>query len=254
MADGKGGNKGGALPGLGGFAGNMPGGFSRPTVVPGMGMGFGNAQGFKLPSQQPAQPRKPYRHARTLDGKPIRLVPDFITEDERARLYDFVSRPNAPWETYLPKDNVWHGRMINPRSMPPKILSLMEAIRKRVVAHVKADYEITDPVYADTLQLVRWRPGDNQSPHADCEEPDGRPNSTPWRAFASIIYLNDEYEGGGIHFPDLGLRPEIKPRTLAYFPSTNKYKHGVEAITSGRRFTFSCFYTFDESRHDGHAV
>lgn len=242
--------QGGGLPGLGGFGGSIP----RPTVLPGVSLGFSAQQTYQPRAAAQSKPAEPYRHARTLNGKPIGLVPDFITEQERKTLLAFASAPDAPWETYLPKTDVWHGRMINPRSMPPRILSVMEKIRKRTASHIKNHYEITDPVYADTLQLVRWRPGDNQSAHADCEEPDGRPNSTPWRAFASIIYLNDEYEGGGIYFPERGLKPEIKPRTLAYFPSTNNYKHGVEAITSGLRYTFSCFYTFDESRHDGHPV
>ncbi|MCK0128720.1 2OG-Fe(II) oxygenase [Erythrobacter sp. F6033] len=238
-------NMGGGLPGL---VGNL----ARPTVLPGMAS---NVPG-QINVQSAPRPKSAdeVRHARTLNGKPIGLVPDFITEEERATLYDYASDFNAPWETYLPESDVWHGRMINPRSMSPNILKLMEKIRKRTVAHIKADYEIDDPVYADTLQLVRWRPGDNQKPHADCEEPDGRPNGTPWRAFASIIYLNDGYEGGGIHFPDRKLKPEIKPRMLAYFPSTNSYRHGVEAITSGLRYTFSCFYTFDPRRHDGHPV
>lgn len=208
--------------------------------------GLGN--GVAVPTVAPA------RHASSLNGQDIGLAYDFITEGERKQLLHFASAADAPWETYLPKNDVWHGRMINPRSMPPKVLKLMEKIRRRAAKHIKADYGITDPVYADTLQLVRWRPGDEQGAHADCEEPDGRPNETPWRAFASIIYLNDEYEGGQIYFPKLGLRPELKPRLLAYFPSTANYLHGVEPITAGVRYTFSCFYTFDPRRHDGHSV
>lgn len=231
--------------GLPGFSGNM----QAPTVLPGMSSNAAVILTNKAPETKAAVD---VRHASSLNGKPIGLVPDFITETERARLYAYASNKDAPWETYLPKSDVWHGRMINPRSMSGGIFKLMQKIRQRTIAHIKADYEITDRVFADTLQLVRWRPGDNQAAHADCEEPDGRPNSTPWRAFASIIYLNDEYEGGGIYFPERGLKPEIEPRMLAYFPSTNQYLHGVEAVTSGRRFTMSCFYTFDERRHDGH--
>ncbi|PZT89856.1 MAG: hypothetical protein DI637_05765 [Citromicrobium sp.] len=214
---------------------------SNPGSFPGLGRPGGNAMA-------------PARHASSLNGKAIGLAYDFITEAERKQLLHFAKSPEAPWETYLPKSDVWHGRMINPRSMPPKILKLMEKIRRRSAKHIKADYGITDPVYADTLQLVRWRPGDDQAAHADCEEPDGKPNQTPWRAFASIIYLNDEYEGGQIYFPKRDLRPELKPRLMAYFPSTAHYLHGVEPITAGLRYTFSCFYTFDPRRHDGHSV
>ncbi|WP_299191990.1 2OG-Fe(II) oxygenase [uncultured Erythrobacter sp.] len=200
------------------------------------------------------KPDETYRDARSLDGQPIGLVPDFITEAERLRLLKFASGVDAPWETYLPKSDVWYDRMINPRSMPGPILKLMVAIRKRATKRICKHYGITEKVYADTLQLVRWRPGDNQKPHADCEEPDGLPNRTPWRAFASIIYLNDEYEGGGIYFPDRKLKPEIKPNMLAFFPSTNHYRHGVEAVTSGLRYTISTFYTFNPAHHDGNPI
>ena len=210
---------------------------------------------FSMLGAAPAQPKvAPARHASSVNGKSIGLAYDFITEGERKQLLHFVRSADAPWETYLPVGDVWRDRMINPRGVPTKLLKLMEKIRRRTARHIMADYGITDPVYADTLQLVRWRPGDNQAAHADCEEPDGRPNQTPWRAFASIIYLNDEYEGGQIYFPKHGLRPELKPRLLAYFPSTAEYLHGVEPITSGIRYTFSCFYTFDPRYHDGHSV
>lgn len=190
------------------------------------------------------------KSARDLVGKPVGVKEDFITPEEQAALLDYVKRDDASWETYLPENNVWYARMINPRGMPADVLQTMGQIRQRAAAYIKSFYEITDPVYADTLQLVRWRVGDEQAPHADCEEPDGRPNPFPWRAFASIIYLNDDFEGGEIHFPTLGLRPIIKPRMLAFFPSTRDYLHGVTKVTSGTRYTHSCFYTFDPANHD----
>ncbi|WP_165961084.1 2OG-Fe(II) oxygenase [Qipengyuania sediminis] len=191
------------------------------------------------------------RTARSLAGKPIGLVPDFISDGERKQLLHHARMPQARWNTRLSPDDVWYARMIDPIDMPDKLLKLMAKIRRRAARHIAADYGITQALYADTLQLVRWRPGDSQAPHADCEEPDGRPNQFPWRAFASIIYLNDEFEGGRIHFPGLGLEPEISPGTLAYFPSTADYLHGVTEVTSGLRYTMSCFYTFDPAHHDG---
>lgn len=193
-------------------------------------------------------------NCRSLTGKPIGLEEDFITDGERKQLMYFASADKAPWEYELPEGDVWNGRMINPKNMPPKVLKLMGKIRKRAARHIKKFYGIEQPVYADTLQLVRWRPGDKQAPHADAEQPNGTPNEFPWRAFASIIYLNDEYEGGAIHFPTIGLEPPIKPRTLAFFPSSAHYLHGVREITGGMRYTFSCFYTFDQTQHDGHPV
>ncbi len=191
------------------------------------------------------------RTARSLSGKPIRLVEDFISEGERKQLLLHVRSPQSKWNERLRPDDVWYSRMIDPIDMPPKLLALMGKIRRRAARHIARDYGITEPLYADTLQLVRWRPGDKQAAHADCEQPDGRPNQFPWRAFASIIYLNDEFEGGRIHFPKLGLEPPIKPRMMAYFPSTADYLHGVTEVAAGMRYTHSCFYTFDPAHHDG---
>lgn len=232
--------------------GSSGGALPKPTVLPGMSGGQPGAVPLVIPAKKTAPTR--VRHARTLNGNPIGLVPEFISEKERAQLVAYASRKDASWETYLPESDVWHGRMINPRSMPAKILKTMQRIRKRTARHIVEHYQIDQPIYGDTLQLVRWRPGDKQAAHADCEQPDGRPNQTLWRAFASIIYLNDEYEGGAIHFPKHGFTPDVAPRTLAYFPSTAQYLHGVEEVTAGIRYTMSCFYTFDPARHDGHAV
>lgn len=194
------------------------------------------------------------RQAASLNGKPVRVVEDFLSPDEREALLDFARRPDAPWALDGDPGDTWYGRMIHPFSMPADILSLMERIRTRAARHIKADYGIEERVFSDTLQLVRWRPGDMQHPHADCEHLDGRPHPFPWRAFASIIYLNDEYEGGQIHFPGLGLRPHTPPGAIAYFPSTREYVHGVEAVTAGTRYTLASFYTFDERQADPYAV
>lgn len=207
-----------------------------------------------LPPQVRTREGNTVRTARSLGGKRIGMVEDFITEGERKQLLHHARLPGARWNTRLDAKDVWYGRMIDPVDMPDKILKLMAKIRRRAARHIAADYGITEPLYADTLQLVRWRPGDAQAPHADCEQPDGRPNQFPWRAFASIIYLNDDFEGGRIHFPKLGLEPPIKPGMIAYFPSTADYLHGVTEVTSGMRYTMSCFYTFDPAHHDGYRL
>ncbi len=221
---------------------------------PQMQMRIGSTASRSLPPLVRTRDGNWVRTARSLSGKPIRMVEDFITEAERLQLLHHVRSPHSRWNERLPRGDVWFGRMIDPVDMPPRILKLMAKIRRRAARHIAADYQIAEPLYADTLQLVRWRPGDKQAAHADCEQPDGRSNQFPWRAFASLIYLNDEFEGGRIYFPKLGLVPPIKPRMMAYFPSTAEYLHGVTEVTSGMRYTMSSFYTFDPARHDGHKL
>jgi len=163
-----------------------------------------------------------------------------------------VRSSQAIWDPNMPPDD--YARLINPRQMPAPLHRMVGQIRQRTAAFIRADYGISNAIYSDTLQLTRWEIGHNQRPHADGEEPDGSPNMFPWRAFASIIYLNDDFDGGQIYFPKLQLEPEIRPGMLAYFPGTAHYLHGVRAITRGTRYTLASFYSFDPSRHDGNPI
>ena len=55
------------------------------------------------------------------------------------------------------------------------------------------------PAYSS---IVVWNVGDNQPPHADKEHPDGSPNGTPFYDISSLIYINDNFDGGSIYFPN----------------------------------------------------
>ena len=67
-----------------------------------------------------------------------------------------------------------------------------------------------------------------------------------WSGHCSVlVYLNDEYEGGELYFPDLdfGVRP--KKGMLIAFPGNLYYTHGVAPVTSGTRYTLSQWCYFD---------
>jgi hypothetical protein len=103
-------------------------------------------------------------------------------------------------------------------------------------------------LYADTFNLVRWRVGDRQEPHADAENPDGTPHPYPWREYACMLYLNSNFEGGEIYFPDYDIEIKPRPGLLVFFPGTLEYLHGVREITEGVRYTVGCFWTTDYTK------
>lgn len=86
----------------------------------------------------------------------------------------------------------------------------------------------------DNPHVVKWEKGDSMRPHSDY----GAKNEFPWRKYASIVYLNNEYIGGEVFFPQLNL--EIKPRkgTLVIFNGGELF-HGVKEVLEGERFTFA---------------
>jgi predicted 2-oxoglutarate/Fe(II)-dependent dioxygenase YbiX len=101
------------------------------------------------------------------------------------------------------------------------------------------------PLHSDLINFARWPAGYELQPHADSENPGGVPHPYPWRDFATVIYLNDDYEGGEIHFPNLGLELKPRPGTLVVFPGTLFFLHGVRRVTRGMRHTIASFLTFD---------
>ncbi|HTW35335.1 MAG TPA: 2OG-Fe(II) oxygenase [Rhizomicrobium sp.] len=110
------------------------------------------------------------------------------------------------------------------------------------------------PLYSDTAQLVRWHEGQELTPHADNIEPDGHPNATPHRAFSSLIYLNDDYDGGETYFPGYGVRLAPSAGALVLFGAGPQYVHGVTRVTRGQRYTYAGWFTFDKDREDNNAM
>ena len=88
--------------------------------------------------------------------------------------------------------------------------AIMGDFQKRATAMLGEFYALTRPLWTDTVQLNVWEQGSCLPPHTDNSNPDGTRHSTPWRDFSSIVYLNDDYEGGELYFTaqDRVLKPK----------------------------------------------
>jgi predicted 2-oxoglutarate/Fe(II)-dependent dioxygenase YbiX len=106
-------------------------------------------------------------------------------------------------------------------------------------------------VYSDTIQVVRWD-GQEMPAHQDDRHPDGAPHNTPWRAWASVIYLNADFDGGDIYFPDTGECYKPITGSLIFFEGC--LWHGVRAASRGVRYTSPSWYSTDPSHEDPYAV
>jgi predicted 2-oxoglutarate/Fe(II)-dependent dioxygenase YbiX len=180
-------------------------------------------------------------------------VDAFLSGDECQSLLAFLSSDHAEFGAFDLTADYWAGRTLAPdRLTENSILDSFRHIRDRVVKTIHGTLEEhfgpQPPLFADLVNFARWPSGYELHPHADSENPGGVPHPFPWRDFASVIYLNDEYEGGEIYFPNLGIELKPRPGTLIAFPGTLRYLHGVRRVTSGMRHTIASFITFDESK------
>ena len=125
-----------------------------------------------------------------------------------------------------------------------ELRKVLDYVSNRTYKRIKKYYNTN--VKRDTLQIVRWKPGDKLGLHADnAFYPSGEPNDTPFRTHSSIIFLNDDFEGGQFYFQKFG---DIIPQkgTLIIFPSDIKYAHGVRKVYKHNRYTIASWYTDQE--------
>ncbi len=82
----------------------------------------------------------------------------------------------------------------------------------------------------ENITVKKWQVGSNMGPHADGY--DGNTNL----AFSLVAYINDDYEGGEINFPDHNITIKPKKGSLIIFPSQVPFVHEVKTVISGDRY------------------
>lgn len=149
-----------------------------------------------------------------------------------------------------------------------------ENIKSRSMVTVNPSYDVFDSckIYLDKvceavtdffgLAVVdfagtcfrKWYPGEFQPPHSDCEANIYFENEDlkcdPFYNFASLFleygavcYINDEYEGGELFFPNHSTVVKPSVNELIFFPATSYYIHGVNEVVSGNRLVIQNFLT-----------
>ena len=82
------------------------------------------------------------------------------------------------------------------------------------------------------FQIVKWPTGEAQPTHFDFH----------YHPYTSIIYLNDDFEGGETVVKDKTITP--KKNKLIGFKG-DRIMHKVNEITNGTRYTVPCWYRYE---------
>ena len=72
-----------------------------------------------------------------------------------------------------------------------------------------------------------------------------------WITYASVIYFNDDYEGGELSFPKLNINIKPKARELIVFSQTeNEYYHEIKRIKEGTRYSSATWWGSEKGIED----
>lgn len=85
-----------------------------------------------------------------------------------------------------------------------------------------------------SIHLLKYGPGGHLPQHQD--------QGVSTRVLSSVIYLNDDYEGGEIEFIHSGVKIKPEAGSIIFFPSNFLYVHEVYPITSGFRYSMPHWY------------
>lgn len=122
----------------------------------------------------------------------------------------------------------------------PQLFEIMQKYVDEI--QTKIEYKFGRELESAHPGIRRWDAGEEQLIHADGENEDGTPNETYIVDYGSIIYINDNYLGGEIYFPQHQIEITPKAGTLIFFPSSKYYLHGVRKILAGVRYTSPHFW------------
>lgn len=96
----------------------------------------------------------------------------------------------------------------------------------------------------------KWTIGAYAADHADNADLDGTPNGWAANKLVTILYLNDDYEGGYLTFRDHNIAIKPKAGTLIVFDVGINNVHAVTEVTDGIRYTMLNSFDYLDSKYE----
>ena len=102
-----------------------------------------------------------------------------------------------------------------------------------------------EPFYKKTIEwfeypeILRYNVGGYYWPHSDADnwiQDDQAWSRSLDRDLSILFYLNEEYEGGEIEFPNFRFRLTPERGMLVCFPSDHRFLHAAQETTGGQRY------------------
>jgi Leucine-rich repeat (LRR) protein len=92
----------------------------------------------------------------------------------------------------------------------------------------------------DYFSIRKYNSLADMGQHVDAEDPTDKAHPV----VSGVLYLNDNYEGGEIYFPEQDIKIKPEAGSLVMFPSYRPYFHHPLPVTSGSKYMVP-FFWFD---------
>jgi predicted 2-oxoglutarate/Fe(II)-dependent dioxygenase YbiX len=96
--------------------------------------------------------------------------------------------------------------------------------------------------YMEAINFVRYGEGQHFDVHSDH-------GFSYTCTVSSVMYLNDDYDGGELYFPFLGINLKPKAGDIVLFPSTYIYSHAALPVTNGTKYSAVTMFDYNDKNH-----
>lgn len=94
-----------------------------------------------------------------------------------------------------------------------------------------------DVTISKNFAINKYNTGEDMGQHVDWNE------NNPSLRYSFFVYLNDDYDGGELHFSKQNITLKPEAGSIVMFPSTEPYEHGSLTIKEGIKYLVPHFWT-----------
>jgi len=186
----------------------------------------------------------------------IKVVNNFLSSAECNSFIRFAEKQKREWLTVVDDEKSTANKRVFKRH-ESRVTQNVELGKKRALANSwfkrACDEHLVDmsngvpAQWFEEAQLLRYGPGGKYGVHADsdlfCQEAKQFYRFID-RDFSMLIYLNDDYAGGGLYFKGLNYTYQPKRGDLVIFPSNHVFSHESLPIEHGKKLALVSWGAF----------
>ena len=189
-----------------------------------------------------------------IDTKNIQIVENFLPQDEVEIILNEVKKHEPEYDTHHT-----HGKGLSYVQIDNKMLKYFASYITPLIAQRSTSFYEMNQITDIDLHYAFHPSGTYLDPHTDVigwtqkfdEENNYETQEKYFPYFwsghlANILYLNDDFEGGELFFPDFKFEVKPKPGMLRSFPGNTHYVHGVRETSGNTRYSCSLWTKFED--------
>lgn len=172
----------------------------------------------------------------------IKIIENIITEEESALLYQECKNELFSYEDEN-TGKQWKNKISGSDAISSKSKKILIKVIDTTMSIAENFYNVKlEP--ASSPNLVKWVESDSMDQHVD-------DFAVFHNNISSILYINDNYQGGTINFEQYNYSVKPKSGSLVMFPGNKYYAHSVGKVISGIRYTSPFWFKYKGSTFHG---